>query len=134
MTVGTPPGTGPALVDGIWLQGLAGGTNQVAASGLTANNTTQATATSVPANTSIVEFDTVASSGAAVLPAAVSGTIIDVINNGANPLIVFANLAVNQLTAAQDTINALSNGTGFSVTNATITIFYCAKNGHWLTK
>lgn len=134
MTVGTPPGTGPQLVDGAWLQGLAGGTNQTYVSGLVANATTQATATSIPANTNIVEFDTVASSGAAVLPAAVAGTDIAIINNGANPLQIFANLAVNQLTAAQDTINALSNGTALAVTNATIIIFICAKNGHWLTK
>lgn len=138
--VGTPPGTGFQLVDGVWLTGLAGGANQIYAAGIAAPNAnSQATATPVPAVTSLIEVDSSVATGSLVLPAAVAGSQITIINNTANALNTFANVRVNQLTGALDTINSLSNGTAFTgITGnggaSPVVIFTCAKNGLWLTK
>lgn len=136
MTVGTPPGTGPQLVDGLWLQGLAGGLNQTYVSGLVANNAaSQATATSIPSGISLAEVDTSVANGSLVLPDAIAGTEVSVINNTANTLNIYANAAINQTTGVLDTINALANASPFTgATGNTITWFACAKNGKWYTK
>src|SRR5258707_10331172 len=67
--VGTPPGTGPQLVDGAWLNGLAGGSNYTFQSGIAAAGTTQATATQLPAGIYFVEVDTVPSGAGVNFPA-----------------------------------------------------------------
>lgn len=136
MTVGTPPGTGPQLVDGSWLTGLAGGQNQTYAAGLAAPNANnQATATVIPSGASLVEVDSAVSTGSVVLPAAIAGTELTIINNAGQTINVFANAAVNQLTGALDTINALSNATAFPLTTAIGVLWIaCAKNGKWFTK
>ena len=135
MVTGTPPGAGFQLVDGAWLSGLAGGQNQSYQAGVTANNAaSQATATQIPSLISIVEVDTSVSTGSLVLPAAVAGSEITLINNTGNTINVYASLVTNALTGSLDTINALSNATALQPTANTVTIFYCAKNGHWLTK
>lgn len=81
---------------------------------LTANSTTKATAT-VLVNTANF-FGTVASTGAAQLPAVASSPQIVIYNGGANALIVFA-------AGTTETINALTAGAGFSVTNGKSAIF-----------
>jgi hypothetical protein len=136
MTIGTPPGTGPQLVDGLWLAGIAGGLNQTYQAGLTAPNAaSQATATVVPSGISLVEVDTSVANGSLVLPAAIAGTEISIINNTANTLNIYANAAINQATGALDTINALANASPFTgATLNSITWIACAKNGKWYTK
>lgn len=135
MTVGTPPGTGPGLVDGAWLQGLANGTNESYISGVVAAGTTQANGTPIPAGIALVEIDTVPASSGVVLPLAVAGTEITCINTVATTLAYYANAAVNPLTGSTDSINGTSNSTAFNTsTSAAAIIFYCAKNGSWRTK
>lgn len=97
---------------------------------LTANNTTQGTATLVANEYN--EFSTVGASGAAVLPtqAQVGGLVpgdeIWVINNGANPLVVFPQVG--------GFINALAVNASVSVAVNTYTIFVWTAAGKWLTK
>jgi hypothetical protein len=94
--------------------------------------TTQTAAGGTPITSSIAEFDTVASSGnSGTLPAAQPGMQLNVINNGANPLTVFALTQALGGTSGGDTING---STSISVTNGTITIFMCTVVGKWLTK
>ena len=133
MTVGTPPGTGPQLVDGVWLSGLAGGQNNLYVYGLTAAGTTQATAAQIPAGCYLIEFDTVASGAGGALPFAVPGTDMLIYNNGANTLTVYPNATNNSLVspAAQDTIN---NGTSVTITSHNSQSFSCAKAGIWFGK
>jgi hypothetical protein len=135
LAVGTPPtpATGPGLVDGTWLNGLAGGQNATFVSGLTATGTTQATALQLSAGIQLIEIDTVAASTGVALPACVAGTELSIYNNGASTLTVYPQIANNALTAAQDTIN---NATSFSGGIATHVIvwFACAKNGVWAAK
>ncbi len=135
MTVGTQPGNGPQLIDGTWVNGLAGGQNQTYQSGLTANNAaSQSTATSIPAGIAIVEVDTSVANGSLVLPFANAGTEFALNNNTANSLDVYAQPGTNAATSSLDTINSLSNTTAFSAGANAITVFMCAKNGKWFTK
>ena len=60
MAVGIPPGTGPQLVDGAWLTGVAAGLNNTYIYGLIATGTTQANATPILPGYYLVEADTVA--------------------------------------------------------------------------
>lgn len=58
MTVGTLPGDGPQLIDGLWLRGVAGGTNRQHEAGLIAfAGNVQAGAKQIPPQIEIVEFD-----------------------------------------------------------------------------
>jgi hypothetical protein len=135
MTVGTPPGTGPQLVDGTWLQGLAGGANQsyIAGINLTVNN--QNTGYFLPGLLQLAEVDTAVASGSLTLPAAQAGTEITIFNNGTGQTInIFANPHINQLTGALDTIQATSNATATTLANNAVLILYCCKNGLWLFK
>src|SRR5258707_15266465 len=79
---GTPPGTGPQLVDGAWLNGLAGGNNWSFQSGIAAAGTTQATATQLAGGTYFVEGDTAASGTGVNLPAWLPGGEVLGDNNG----------------------------------------------------
>lgn len=136
MTVGTPPITGPALQDGTWLIGLAGGLNCTFISGLTAHSGGgQANAFPIPSGIYLVEFDTVAAGNdSAGLPFAVAGTEIVVINNAAtNAMLVFANPGTNPLTGAADTLNG-GAGTSLSVAAHSVVDLFCAKNGVWMGK
>lgn len=131
--VGTPPGTGPALVDGVWLNGLAGGTNYSYQSGITAHaGGTQAAAVQLAAGINMVDVDTVTTTGDSVaLPQCVAGTYLFVANAGAQTLDVYGSPTVNSLTAANDTINGTAGSTAYTLTNNTNAIFFCAKNGAW---
>ena len=128
---GTPPGTGPQLVDGVWLNGLAGGVNNAYVSGITAAGTTQATCTPLAAGYYLNEADTVASSTGLCLPFAYAGTDMLFYNNGAQTVTIYPSIANNPLTAAQDTIN---NTTSVSVTSHSSEAFSSAKNGVWFAK
>ncbi len=127
-TVGTPPGTGPGLTDGAWLNGLAGGQNYTYTSGISAAGSTQATATQLSSGYALISVDTVASSTGVNLPTCVPGTAVSIYNNGTNTLTVYPTAINNPATSAQDTINS-----GTSTTQATHTskIYYCPKAGVW---
>lgn len=138
MTVGTPPGTGPQLVDGAWLTGIASGQNQTYQSGLTAKASgTQSNGTPIPNNISFVEFDTVGTGNdSAVLPFAENpGTTIVVLNSTSTSMNVYSNPGTNPVTGAADKLNGSTSaavavaGTG-GITAAVE--FYCAKAGVWL--
>lgn len=130
---GTPPGTGPGLQDGQWLNGLAGGLNNNYQYGVTAAGTTQTTATQLPTGVLLIEIDTAAASTGVNLPPALQGNQFIVYNNGAQTVTVYPAVANNPVTGVQDTIN---NGTTLSggIASHTATEFFCAKNGIWAAK
>lgn len=127
---GTPPIGGPGLVDGVWLNGLAGGTNYAFQSGITAAGTTQATATQLAAGIYLYEVDTAASSTGVALPPCIAGTQNVLYNNGAQTLTIYPSIANNPVTAAQDTINNSTSLPSGLASHASIA-FSCAKNGVW---
>jgi hypothetical protein len=137
MTVGTPPlaGMEEGLVDANWLRGLAATQNEASIFGLAAPNANvQATATPIPSGFALVQVDSAVATGSVVLPFAASGTEIQIINNTAVQVNVFANAALNPLTGALDTINALANVAAFLAAANSIFAFACAKNGKWGAK
>ena len=131
LAIGTPPGTGPSLIDGAWLNGVVGGQNWLYQYGVTAAGTTQATATALPLGIALVEVDTTASSTGVNLPPCLPGTALSLYNNGANTLAVYPAVANNPISAAQDTIN---NTTSFSIATHVSGLFFCAKAGVWAAK
>lgn len=130
---GQVPGTGFAMIDGTWLNGLAGGLNNSYQAAITAAGTTQATATQLQAGIRLLEVDTTAASTGVNLPQALPGTIVSLYNNGASTLTVYPTVSNNPITAAQDTINS---GTSFSGGVATHVALACfvAKAGVWACK
>jgi hypothetical protein len=132
-TVGQPPGTGPALQDGIWLNGLAGGTNHVYQYGITAHaGGTQASAFQLPQNVALIQVSTVATTGDSVaLPQCVQGSWLMLSNAGANTLDVYGSPTTNGLTAAKDTINATAGTSAYTLATNTNAIFFCPTNGAW---
>jgi hypothetical protein len=132
--VGIPPNpsSGFGLVDGTWLNGLAGGSNFSYQSAITAAGTTQATATQLPANIYLVEVDTTAASTGVNLPPALPGTSLVLYNNGASTLAIYPTVPNNPITSAQDTVNASGTNTT-STTLATHVRLSCsvAKAGVW---
>jgi hypothetical protein len=133
---GTPPtpSNGFGMVDGAWLNGLAGGQNETYQSAISAAGTTQATATVVPAGIALVEVDTVPASSGIALPSAIAGTEIQIFNSTATTMKIYPSVANNPVTGVQDTING---GTSLTVTGAsggTVSALMCAKNGVWGAK
>lgn len=131
--VGVAPTSGPALQDGIWLNGLAGGLNYSYQYGISAAGTTQAGATQLPSGSALLELDTVAASSGIALPPCLPGTGFSLYNNGANTVTVYPSVSNNPITAAQDTIN---NGTTLSggIATHTAELFFCVKAGVWAAK
>lgn len=134
-TFGTPPtpATGPGLVDGTWLNALAGGQNRSVVNTLTAHaGGTQAAALQIPSGVSLVGFATVATTGdSALMPFALAGATIMVRNAGAATLNIYANNGTNGATATTDKINGASNATAYTLAADTVAIFFCAKDGAW---
>ena len=97
--------------------------------------TTQSAAGGTSITSSIAEFTTVASSGnAATLPPAQPGMQIAVVNNDSSShnLTVYAATAALGGVAGGDTVNG---STSLAVGNApVVTIFFCTKQGVWLSK
>lgn len=131
--VGTPPIPGPALQDGVWLNGLAAGQNYSFQSGITAAGTNQATSTQLANGIRMFEIATTAASTGVALPPCIAGAAVSVYNNGASTLAVFPAIANNPITLAQDTINS---GTAFSggVATHVALLAFCPKNGVWAAK
>ena len=134
-TVGQPPlpATGPGLVDGTWLNGLAGGANVLAAFGITSSGITSATAAQLSQGFRLYQVDTAPTSNGAVnLPLCAAGLDITVINNSSNTLLVFPSLLVNSLTNTQDTLDGVNSAGGaINVLTISSAEFYCSKNGKW---
>lgn len=129
--VAPTPGQGPALIDGNYLLGVANGVNASFQNGITAAGTTQATATQLPANITLIEVDTVAASTGVNLVPAQPGIELSIYNNGANTLTVYPTVPNNPVTAAQDTIN---NATSTTVASHTSLYCFSAKAGIWACK
>ena len=131
--VGTPPGTGFALVDGNWLTGLANGVNYSYQNGITAHaGGTQAAAFQLPQNVNMFQVGTTATTGDSVaLPQCVAGSYIWLSNAGAGTLDVYGSPTTNPLTAALDTIHATAGTSAYTLTTNTNAIFFCPKNGAW---
>lgn len=134
-TIGTPPvpATGPGLVDGTWLNGLAAGQNRTFVNALTAHaGGTQAAALQIPTGMALVGFGTVATTGdSAKLPFALTGTTIMVRNAGAQTMNVYANDGTNRTTATTDKINGAANTAAYTLAANTVAIFFCALDGAW---
>lgn len=125
--VGTPPvaNSSFALQAGRWLLGVSGGQNRSYQNGITAHaGGTKGAAFQLPAGVQIIEIDTVATNGDSVLmPAALTGTIVMVFNNGAATLDIYGR--------GTDTINGTATGTAKTMSTLTAAVFFCAKNGVW---
>ena len=132
MTVGIQPplGSGPQLIDGVWVNGVAQGQNFSSISGVVAAGSAQSGATQLAGQNMLVEVDTsTASTGLGVaLPFAFPGSMLMLYNNTANNCTIYPSIANNSVTAAQDTIN---NTTSLSLNSHTSRIVYCAKVGVW---
>lgn len=126
--IGNVPQPGFNLIDGDWLNALAGGHNMTYASGISAAGTNQATATQLPDRIAIISIDTVGASTGANLPAAIQGTQLGVYNNTSTTVTIYPQTINNPLTSAQDTIN---NTTSVTIAGHTREDFACAKNGVW---
>lgn len=133
---GTPPtpSNGPGLIDGTWLNGLAGGQNESYQSGIVAAGTTQATATQLPASVAIIEVDTVPANSGVNLPPALQGTEFTVFNSTSTTLKFYPSVANNPVTNVQDTINGATSLTVTGASGGTVSVFVCAKNGIWAAK
>jgi hypothetical protein len=132
--VGTPPGNGPQLIDGTWVNGLAGGRNETYQSGISAAGSTQATATQLPSGISLIEIDTVPGSSGAALPFCYPGSEFSIFNSTSTTIVFYPNVLNNPLTAAQDTINGSSSLSVSGVSGGTVSWFSCAKAGKWAAK
>lgn len=129
--VGQTPAPGYVLPDGNWLLGLSEGVNNTYQYGISAAGSTQAGATQLPSQKTLVEVDTVASGAGVALPSCLVGTEISLYNNGANTLTVYPTVSNNPVTGAQDTIN---NSTSLSLSSHAPEYFFCANNGNWAAK
>lgn len=134
MTVGIPPGTGPQLVDGVWLQGIANGQNESYQSGISAAGTTQANATQLPSGIALIEVDTASANQGLALPPAFAGTEVGVFVSVNATVKFYPTVPNNPLTGSQDTINGGSSLTVTGAAGGTVTWFACAKNGVWSAK
>jgi hypothetical protein len=100
--------------------GAATQIGQDLSSGLVASGTTKSGALVLVGHQNI--FVTVSSGKACSLPPAGGSSIVTIYNGGSNSLAVFTS------PNASDTINALSTGASFSVTNGKSAIFVPSKN------
>jgi hypothetical protein len=132
--IGTPPGTGPQLVDGIWLAAVAATQNETFTSGISAAGTTQATSTPIPSAFALVEIDTVPGSSGVSLPFAFTGVEIQLINSTSTTVIVYPSIANNPITGIQDTVNGATSVSVTGVSGGTVSALVCAKNGKWFLK
>lgn len=129
--IGQIPGNGFQMVDGAWLNGLAGGHNLLSQNGLTAVGNSQATSLQMADRLAILQIDTSSASTGAALPSALAGVIIYVNNNTGNNITIYPSIANNPATAAQDTFN--NNASSFTLNANTGVSFVCGKNGRWFT-
>lgn len=135
------PGTGKNLQDSDWLMGLAGGDNlnvQTAAAPVA----TQAGATLVGApnalgvEATLINVNSSVAGGGIMLPQAIAGREISILNATGNTIGIYANINVNKATGVVDTIQGVGGGNpnpSNILTNAT-GYFFCPVNGVWGAK
>jgi len=130
---GTPPGTGFQLIDGQWINGLAGGQNFAFQSGITAHaGGTQAACQPLTPGVYLYQVDTVVTGGDSIcLPFAVAGTNLSLRNAGASIMNIYAQSATNALTGSTDQINNTTNVTAFTLAAQISVECFVAKNGSW---
>lgn len=130
---GQPPVQGFQTPDGTWLLGLAGGQNQSYQFGIVAKASgTQTTCTNLAPGIYLNQVDTVASGNDSVcLPFAIAGTNLQVRNNGAQTMAIFAQSGTNIATATTDQINNASNSSSYTVVAQNSADCFSAKNGSW---
>jgi hypothetical protein len=116
-----PPGF--ALQDGSQLNALIAKDQGVSTDGAIANGTTKATGTQIVAN--MTYFATVGASGQAILPPALPGINVIVVNAGANTL------TLNPFEASGTTIDGAATTT-LSAANR-VANFYCKAPGTWIS-
>lgn len=124
--VGIVPHSGPQLIDGDYVVGLAQGNNFTYQSGITALGTTAANATALNPNTYMIEIDTAASGTGVLLPFAIASDVLLLRNNGANNVVIYAQTATNSATGSVDTVNG---GASITLNAGKSTICFAAKNG-----
>lgn len=129
MPIGIVPTTGFQPVDNNWLNGLAGGHNNLYSNGLTAIGSNQAGSLQLADRVAILEIDTSSASTGAALPLALGGMVVTVINNTANNITIYPSIA-NNAAGNQDTIN---NTTSYTLNAHTGQGFTCGKTGVWYT-
>lgn len=129
--IGFSPQPGFNLIDGDWLNGLAGGHNMIFQNGISAAGTNHATSTQLADRIAFLEIDTSSASQGASLPPALAGVQIFVANNTSNNITIFPSIANNPSTGSQDTFNAAA--TSFTLNANTGQGFTCAKTGVWFT-
>ena len=133
--IGTPPipSNGFGMVDGAWLNGLAGGSNMTFQSGIVAHAGGGQTACfQLQPGIAFYSVDTVATNADSVcLPFAQAGMDIQVANNSAATLNVYGQSANNPITAAADTLNGVAGSTAIAPTTQQSIECFSAKNGAW---
>jgi hypothetical protein len=127
------PYTGPALQDGLWLNGLAGGLNFLYQSGLTAHaGGGQTACLSITPGFYLYEIDTVATTNDSIcLPFATPGFNLSIRNAGAQTLGIYGQSANNALTGSADTINGTAGSTNYSMIANNSAECFVAKAGVW---
>ena len=131
--VGQAPVPGFQTPDGSWLLGLAAGSNFSYQYAIVAKASgTQTTCTNIVPGIYLAQVDTVVTGGDSIcLPFAVAGTNLNIRNNGAQSMNVFAQAGTNLLTASTDQINNITNTSAIAVTAQQIMECFAAKNGSW---
>ncbi|HLH92072.1 MAG TPA: hypothetical protein VKX28_26870 [Xanthobacteraceae bacterium] len=132
-SVGTQPGSGMGLVDGVWLNGLAGGQNYAYQYGITAHaGGTQAACLSITPGAYLYEVDTVASGNDSIcIPYAQAGMNFSLRNAGASTLAIYAQAGTNLVTGSTDQINGSSNSTSYTLSTQNSVECFVAKPGSW---
>lgn len=131
--IGIKPERGQRLIDGEFINGLAGGQNFEYAAGIIAHaGGGQANATPLPIK-SIIEVDTVATADDSVsLPVSDAGMRLTVINATANSMNLYASPLNNGKNGgAKDTINGVANATAYAIAAGLTVTFVCASPGKW---
>ena len=125
------------LIDADWWRGVAAEQNNTYQSGITAavNGGAQAAATQIQPGYAFNSVDTSTGSGtdSVMLYPAHPGHRVNVYNNTANTIYVYANSGWNTMTKklASDTIKNSSNATQFSLTTLKSVEFFCITSGQW---
>ncbi len=132
MPAGTIPLKGFVLPDGVWLLGIAAGTNHSAIKEMTATGSGATTAFQLPANFAMFAFQTVPAGSGINLPSAFGGTWCAVTNTTSTALAVYISQNINVITKAPDTVNGSSVLTG-GIPGNSGSLFFCAVDGVWIS-
>lgn len=123
--IGNAPNNGFGMPDGLWLNGLANGTNRSFANGIVAHaGGGKDDAFQIPASKSMVSIDTVATAGdSLLLPQAVAGTWLMVRNAGVE--------SANLYGKDTNQINGAATANAYALASNVSALFFCAVDGQW---